>query len=88
MRQDRKAVRCPKCHEAFSYTFSISTEQEQQNLEVEVDCRWCKAELIVDLKPYRDSGTTVYRGGGGTDGNPSGRIKLPEEIPAKPKKHD
>lgn len=74
--QGTHSVRCGACQEAFSFEVDVQNADAEQDLFVDVNCRWCQAALVLNLKPYlRPMVIMKSPIGGGAVG-----LDLPEEL--------
>lgn len=75
----RKSFTCwnPKCLRVYSFLLEFSGLPK-----LSVFCPFCKKEGIVDLAPYRNDVTDVYRGSN-NERNGVTALNLPEHIPTR-----
>ena len=76
-----RETRCPECKEAFKYQYQLTeTNKNDQPLWVDMACRWCKAELSVEIRQF--IGLEIHKG----DDDPTSTHalhRLPSELLAK-----
>lgn len=70
----RYKFQCWNCPKVYFQSLEITDQQE-----IIVSCPYCKAEAVVDLRPYRKKIVSVMRGD-------DEQIKLPDVLPTKKKK--
>ena len=76
----RLKLQCWNCPKTYFETLEIIDQQE-----VIVRCPYCRAEAVVDLKPYRKKTVTVYRGENkAAQGDED--LQLPDVLPTKERK--
>ena len=71
----RLKLQCWNCPKTYFETLEITDQQE-----VIVRCPYCRAEAVVNLKPYRKQTRTVFRGEN-KDTQSSEELQLPDVLP-------
>ena len=73
----RFTFQCWNCPKTYTLFREITKEQE-----LNVACPYCRAEAVVDLKPYPKK-TVILRGDGGVE-QETEELELPEILPTHP----
>lgn len=76
-----RSTRCQVCEEAFHFSYVLPEDMDEDALLVEMKCKWCEAELEVDLSQYTT--LEMFRNAQGNPVN-NDRLDIPDEIPAQP----
>lgn len=78
----RRITHCAACSKDFSYLINLTEQKLQQSeWKIKLSCPFCKANLEIDLNPYKQSTITItgYR----DLDNDNSILILPEQLPTK-----
>ena len=69
---------CWNCPEVYSKVLEITDQQE-----IIVACPYCRAEAVVDLRPYQKKTKTVFRREEENDRQSEEEFQLPRILPTR-----